>query len=479
MEENRWRQAFEQIQISAEDKEILWEQLKQKRNRHSMCRSLLRTAAMLAVVLFAGTAATLIVDGMTGGKLANALSGIWKNEESSNRIVEKITDIYSIRLDSVYAPEVIECSDSRILFANSFGLVVYDRQRQQVTGTIDLQKIGCNYFNADTIQTKFYLDNDNLTVYNKKGEKISGPCYRFDLNNCKKNRNGIIAIEPAATQKVSVQSAEKWNKQMKNRVLTWEDYTGEESIREKMYSEYSVLWESRDHKKYSSFLVIDSADGKDEEEGGCQLVMYHRRSGTRKVTKEELRIQVKGPEGNISNKAKELPAYHYQGKDRMEEALVKCFYNDRSRYEGQYINGKKVYNDPVSDRTDLILPLIDIVGVKKEKKYTKVYGTFRRGEYSLSGNTLYEAGEGGGIGVAYLRKTENGYQVKKILHPRDGGLYQRDLLKFCEGDAELVSHIQDNDLSQISVHTLKKYVKQNGLDIQYYKEFGWDPCKIR
>ncbi|RAZ13040.1 hypothetical protein DK853_52525, partial [Klebsiella oxytoca] len=68
------------------------------------------------------------------------------------------------------------------------------------------------------------------------------------------------------------------------------------------------------------------------------------------------------------------------------------------------------------------------------KKYTKVYGTFRRGEYSLSGNTLYEAGEGGGIGAAYLKKTGNGYQVKKILHPRDGGFYQQDLLKFCEGD---------------------------------------------
>ena len=130
MDENRWKQAFDQIRISPEDKEILWEQLRQKRKRHPLRRSFLRIAAMLAVVLCAGAGAVLIVDGMTGGKLANALSGIWIKEESSNRIVEKITDRYSVRLDSAYAPEVIECSDSRILFANSFGLVVYDRQRQ-------------------------------------------------------------------------------------------------------------------------------------------------------------------------------------------------------------------------------------------------------------------------------------------------------------------------------------------------------------
>lgn len=478
MEENRWKQAFDQIRISPEDKEILWEQLRQKRKRHPLRRSFLRIAAMLAVVLCAGAGAALIVDGMTGGKLANALSGIWIKEESSNRIVEKITDRYSVRLDSAYAPEVIECSDSRILFANSFGLVVYDRQRQRVTGTIDLQKIQCNYFNADTLQTKFFLDHDTLTVYNKKGKKIWGPCYRFDLNNFPKNRNGIIAIEPAATQEISGQSVKKWEKQMKNRVLTWEDYTGEEPIREKMYSEYSVQWESGDHKKYSSFLVIEGTDGKNEKEGSSQLVMYHRRCGSKEVTKENLCILVQNPGGTKSNRTRDLPVYRYQGKDRMEEALVKCFYDDWSRYQGQYISGRKVYDDPVSDRTDLTLPLIDIVGVKKGKKYTKVYGTFRRGEYSLSGNTLYEAGEGGGIGAAYLKKTENGYQVKKILHPRDGGFYQQDLLKFCEGDSELVSWIQDNDLSRITVRTLKKYVKQNNLDIRYFKEFGWDPHKI-
>lgn len=478
MEENRWKQAFDQIRVSPEDKEILWEQLRQKRKRHPLRRSFLRIAAMLAVVLCAGAGAALIVDGMTGGKLANALSGIWIKDESSNRIVEKITDRYSVRLDSVYAPEVIECSDSRILFANSFGLVVYDRQRQRVTGTIDLQKIQCNYFNADTLQTKFFLDNDNLTIYNKKGGKISGSGYQFDLNACKKNGNGITALEAAATQEISSRSAKKWEKQMGKRVLTWEDYTGEEPIHEKMYSEYSIQWESGDHKKYSSFLVIDSGDGKNVEEGSSQLVMYHRRCGSKEVTKEKLCIEVRDSGGTKSNKAGELPAYHYQGNDLMEEALVKCFYDDWSRYQGQYVNGRKVYNDPVSDRTDLILPLIDIVGVKKGKKYTKVYGTFRRGEYSLSGNTLYEAGEGGGIGAAYLKKTKNGYQVKKILHPRDGGFYKQDLLKFCEGDNELVSRIQDNDLSRIAVKTLKEYVKQNNLDIRYFKEFGWDPHKI-
>ena len=484
MEEKRWKQAFEDITLTSGEKEALWEQMRQKRRKRSLGRSLLRTAAMLAVIACAGIGTTLIVDGFTGGRLASALSGIWKAEEESGQIVETVTDLFHIRLDNVYAPELIECSDERAVFANPFGLVVYDRKRQCVTGTADLEKIQCNYFNADTLQTKFLVTGDRLTVYNLSGKKVSGSCYVFDLGKCRNQPDGgIVALEPTETRKASPGLEKKWKNQSKNRILTWE-YAARQEEKELaavLYSEYSLQWESQDHTAYSSFLVIGE---KEHTEGSHGIFLYHWRADEERFIRELLNIHVDGIDNvdGINIMKKELPAYQYTGDDPMEKALVDLFENDRKRYEGQLATGRKISGElsgeAESEHTDLTVPLIDIVGVKKGKKYTIAYGTFGYEWFSLSGTTLYASGSSGGVGAAYLKETADGYEVKKILRPRDGGLFAKDLRTFCKGDETMVSKILDYDTSRVAVCVLKKYVKQNGLEIRYYKEFGWDPQKI-
>ena len=42
----------------------------------------------------------------------------------------------------VYAPPLLDCDQNRVIFANSRGMVIYDRQQQAVHATIDLQDIG-------------------------------------------------------------------------------------------------------------------------------------------------------------------------------------------------------------------------------------------------------------------------------------------------------------------------------------------------
>lgn len=483
MEDNRWKQAFGGIALSEDDKEELWNQLERRITRHPGRRHAMRAAAVLAAVVIAGIGTTLMIDAMTGSRLANAL-GIWKTEKDSQEIVQTVTDYYYIELDSAYAPEVIECSDTRIIFANSFGLVVYDRKREQVAGTIDLQKIQCNYFNADTLQTRFLLMDDQLTVYNLSKKKVSGKYYVFDLNQCKDRGDGIIALETVKTGPASGQLEKKWKVQAKSRISTWEDHSRKEELSDKMYSEYSIQWETGDHIRYRSYLV---AEGTEEIEAPAekkhQLMMYHRRLDTNKTTKERLNIQVDRTGKNGVPAEEGLPAYRYQGKDLVRKALSDCFASDLSRYEGKRRNrkGEEMQIEPDREdleKRDLSVPLIDIVDIKKGKKYTKVCGTFRWASYSLSGNTLYEAGEGGGIGVAYLQKTAEGYKVKKILHPRDGGLLAGDLKEFCGGNGKLVSEMLECDLRKLSRNVLKEYVKQNDLDIHYVKQFGWDPEKI-
>ncbi len=110
------------------------------------------------------------INGVSHGGLVEAISGLWQTDESSQKIVTEMTD-YHVRLDSVYAPEILECTEKRLIFAGSFGLVIYDRQSERVSATIDLQKIESNHFNADTLQTRFLIQGDELVIYNLQNKK--------------------------------------------------------------------------------------------------------------------------------------------------------------------------------------------------------------------------------------------------------------------------------------------------------------------
>ena len=78
----------------------------------------------------------------------------------------------------------------------------------------------------------------------------------------------------------------------------------------------------------------------------------------------------------------------------------------------------------------------------------------------------------------FLKKDSGGYQVKKVVRPRDGGLLQKDLVKLYGSDGKAVSDVLGDSLTDEVVKTLRTYVKQNQLDIKYYKAFGWDPERI-
>ena len=78
----------------------------------------------------------------------------------------------------------------------------------------------------------------------------------------------------------------------------------------------------------------------------------------------------------------------------------------------------------------------------------------------------------------FFKKDSDGYQVKKVVRPRDGGLLQKDLVKLYGSDGKAVSDVLGDSLTDEVVKTLRTYVKQNQLDIKFYKAFGWDPERI-
>lgn len=484
MEQKKWKIAFDSIRLSTEEKENLWGRIEQHMTeKGNDKKQLLRVAVLFAVICCICLGACAAISGLMDGKLVDAFAKLWKTEESSQKIIRETTD-YHLMLDDVYAPELIECSKTRVIFANSFGLVIYDKEQQQVTGTIDLQEIHCNFFNADTLQTKFLIEQDSLTIYNLSQRKVTEMCYVYDLGECAEGGDGNIAALQASETKIASSLLEKkWKQQNKERrVSTFEEYCGENPFAHKMYSEYSIRWSEDENTTYCSCLVIDGMEqvlGHASKE--CQVMLYHKNQATGEITREALRISTERGEEAENENQHFLPKYQYLGEDLVQRALVRCFQNDFARYNGYQYRGRAYSGVILPDRSDVVLPIIDIAGTKKEGDILKVYGVFRWEGYSLSGDTLYCAlEEGGGEGGAYLKKTDYGYEVKKIVHPRDGSYFYTDMIKLCDGDEKMASrcHIS-NRYSALQKRVLKKYVKQNDLDIKYFKDFGRDPIELQ
>ena len=147
-------------------------------------------------------------------------------------------------------------------------------------------------------------------------------------------------------------------------------------------------------------------------------------------------------------------------------------------YEGNVYQGSQNYQKVEFGICDVVIPIVKITGTNRQKDTVKVIGQFYWYGFSLSGKTLYEAQSGGGVAVMFLKKDGGSYQVKKVFHLRENGLLRGDFVKLYGSDGKAVSDVLEDSLADEVVKTLRTYVKQNQLDIKYYKAFGWDPEKI-
>ena len=226
-------------------------------------RRLGKTAAAFLImgVLF-GT-----INGVSHGGLVEAISGLWQTDESSQKIVTEMTD-YHVRLDSVYAPEILECTEKRLIFAGSFGLVIYDRQSERVAATIDLQKIESNHFNADTLQTRFLIQGDELVIYNLQNKKVYGKSYHYNLStNGKKETSSLL---PDTTQKADAFLEKEWQKQNKDKYADTLNFYAEGTSlykdKEGLLSEKALISKEGNTISSAVWLVLEKDKTK-----GCLL----------------------------------------------------------------------------------------------------------------------------------------------------------------------------------------------------------------
>lgn len=103
--------------------------------------------------------------------------------------------------------------------------------------------------------------------------------------------------------------------------------------------------------------------------------------------------------------------------------------------------------------------------------------------YYRNGNTLNC--ESGGCSAARLKleKQEDGtYKVVEHLTAGDGSDYGEDIESFCKGYPVSERMYFRDDISKlredIRRELIRMYVENNGLDIRYYKDYGWDPVEL-
>lgn len=498
MEQNLWKNTFGKLKMPEESKEKIWKELNHaeisgkirttnKDNRHfpPHCRPLKWALAGIAVCFIGITAANF----QTKGKIVEAFQKLWKVEKDSQKIVEHTVD-YHITLDGEFAPNLIECSEKRIVFASSIGLIIYDREMKRVVGTVDLQEIESNYFDDSLGATRFLLEENMLTIYNRKdstaegkGYIVSGNCYAYDLTECSSVENGEIkALKPVEIAPATEKLQQRWKETVrKSRKNVFNEYKGMEDIFEgRMHSRYSLHWKASNQKDYSSCLVIAGTEKTDMPTAEYQIMIYHKDLETNEVIKENLELMADMPEASRDEK---LPEYEYTGNDLLMKALTDCARDNWKVYCGYNYSLGTSYVPKFREEA-VILPVIHIYQIKEGEKNIQVYGLFTYMDVVRHKSMLYDSdgcGSGNRLGCAYLEKTSDGYKVKKIVHPLDGNTLE-DMTALCGGDKKmaekLVHHDSTKDREKEEIRLLREYVDANQLNIHYYKASAANPVKL-
>lgn len=161
-----------------------------------------------------------------------------------------------------------------------------------------------------------------------------------------------------------------------------------------------------------------------------------------------------------------LPAYRYTGAG--DQAIMQAV--------AGYMNGiGKQY-----EASDVSIPNLQIAGVDAANPDdVKVYGDFWVMNYNLTGRTLESQSGGSYPGVMHLKKAGSGYTVTDFEVADDGSGFQESLERICADHPEYASMLVNSEFDEdLRTETIRQYVKANGLDIEFYKDYGWDPVEI-
>ena len=120
----------------------------------------------------------------------------------------------------------------------------------------------------------------------------------------------------------------------------------------------------------------------------------------------------------------------------------------------------------------------------------KVWGNFWTCSYDLERTTLNSMSGGEAPGIMELTVDQEGqYTVTSFRSAGDGDQYAEDIRAFCEeAGSDQAGHLEElflesSDLraepvSAVRTEFIEQYVDDNALEIDSYKDYGWDPVML-
>ncbi len=439
------RSSFENLSPSDEQKNRMWNEIVKKTEKKSYkmpkIMRLTATFALVAIMIFSiGT----ITNAATNGKVMEVIRQVLGIEQISQSVSGQAQQIFE-KGTEIWAPEIYGMNDDYIIFGTKRGLVIYDRTAQGISATIDTQEIGCIYFDSMEKDNHVIFDGEKIAVYNSENGKPYGESYIYDVSE-----SGELEHQIGKT----AEWHEKWLDYQKNYHDTFDMYHESEWFDEyndkmgEMYGRRALMYDD----SYNFFMIKKG-----------EYLLYTEKNGEWEITPLPMGLLFEAEQ--TENEV--LPMFEYTGDDKAIAAICDWFYEDALRH---------------AERGQIWIPGFIIRHEEDKNGEHLVFGNFWNYGYKKNGSMMEQVSGGEWPSCFHMKELADGsYQMVSVDRARDGSLYAKDIKEFCKGYFGLASKIMKNDTEErraAAKEYVAMYVEQNNLDIEYIKEYGWDPYEI-
>lgn len=448
------KHTMEQIGPDEKQTDEIWRGVQERAQHKTKKFPTFRVAAAGMCVLALCVVTGAGVNAATDGAFFDSVRAFVGMPEQQKKVADE--GITTGRRDSnVYADPLVACSDAYIIFANERGLMIYGREEKAMLAALDLQALDCNYFNADTVVTHVIMQDQLLYIFNEYKDKDTKDAYTYDL--------ALVGQEQALSHVDDANEIAKiqkcWKAYAKEHCKDTFDTVpaaqGEWSeSRDLRYSEECITWtDDRDVEWNSSLLTYD--------DGTYKLYTYAVDDPT-EIKTEVLNLNV----SEDATQQEGLPAFTYTGED----TILKIICDDMCSTDQGYDTEDAVY-----------IPAPVIYATVTRGDEITVFANLWSFVYKQNGNTVdCEAGGEQPSRLKLKADGNGGYTIEEHLTAGDGEDYAKDIRSFCKGYQVSAEKFMQSgqDYEKIRRELVKMYVDNNGLDIRYIKDFGWDPIPL-
>lgn len=457
MEQRDVKEAFDQMRPSDEKMNDIWNKIEHgnvgRRKRIPFRKYLYRAAVFVLVTVSARFLYVFAIP--CGSPGTSEPKEVLYVEQGGQSVVDVAKGILERGL-AVYAPDIEFIDDTYVVFGNLRGIIVYNRETKKVAGTIDTQTTGCVYYDSQEKMTHVVKVENELVVFNSENGKAYGSFYKYLIEDI----NAEYPVIETGEDKAELDKYyEMWENSQKKYVSAFEefsdvfDFDNLVNVKYGVYSEQSKTWVDVSGKTKMSFLTVE----------GEQYYLHTYDENKNVVSVEELVLSDGGSDG-VS-----IPTFSYTGDDKVRQAIWDYFYKDVVS---------------CAEEGEILIPAFVIAKEVKDDEEILVFGNFWTYEFELNGNLLEDSGGGATAACFHLIQTDTGYDVIYAEEAEDGGLFDESIKKMSKGYPGLYMKWMycimygEKERDEALLESLRMYVEDNELDIQYYKMYGWDPVKI-